>query len=55
MKQYNENTKLEELSCGELIHIAKQIGMEDLICLDSEGGLSNTKEVIEAIKGVEGE
>ena len=47
---YDENTKLEELSDGELIHIANQMGMEDLLVIDGDGGLANTEEVIKAIK-----
>jgi len=50
---YNEDTKLEDLSDGELIHIAKQMGMEDLRTMDCDGGLANTDEVIAAIKEVD--
>ncbi len=52
---YDENTKLEELSDGELIHIANQMGMEDLLVIDGDGGLANTEEVVKAIKEVDGE
>jgi len=51
---YDENTKLEDLSDGELISIAEQMGMEDGIVRDCEGGLVNYEEIITAIKEVEG-
>lgn len=50
---YDENTKLEDLSDGELISIAEQMGMEDAITRDCEGGLVNSEEIIAAIKEVE--
>ena len=52
MNTYDENTKLEDLSDGELIHIAEQLGMEDLLIINDRE-LINSDEVIEAIKEVD--
>ena len=45
-----EEENISSLSDGELIHIAKQMGMEDLLVIDGDGGLANTEEVVKAIK-----
>lgn len=44
---------LENCSDAELIKYAKQMGLEDSIVLDGEGGLSNRDEVIQAINNVD--
>ena len=46
--------ELNNLSDGELIHLANQMGMEDLICPDVKGGLTNREETIKEINGIEG-
>jgi len=44
-----EHPKLEDLSDGEIIHIAEQMGMEECIIKDCEGGLVNREELIKEI------
>ena len=46
--------ELEALSNDELIELAKEKGLEDILLLDSDGNLLNRDEVINALANIEG-
>jgi hypothetical protein len=44
-----ENTEIEDMSDGELVDLAHQVGAEDFISFDMDGGIANRDELINAI------
>ena len=50
----NNDESLENLSDSELIELANDEGMEDMIVRDGEGGLANREEIISSLKSTNG-
>jgi hypothetical protein len=50
----NNDEYLETLSDSELIELANDEGMEEMIVRDGEGGLANRKEIISSLKYTDG-
>jgi hypothetical protein len=53
LNEHSEKEDLENCSDAELIKHAEQLGLEDSIVRDGEGGLANRDEIIQAINNVD--
>ena len=50
-EEADEESEYDSMSDSELIELANDDGMEEMIVRDGEGGLANRQEIIDALKG----
>ena len=51
LEEMTEESEYDSMSDSELIELANDDGMEEMIVRDGEGGLANRQEIIDALKG----